>query len=139
MQGHPQPPADAVPLAEADPYIANTLRWRRRQRTSTAFVVPPEKVFIVERPIPDDEGRRFTPAWASDDLVEAARALERRLARGDLLAWGREGSPWGPWRAIEPHTWGLLTIEDLEQGIVSVAAPSEARLYSLVRAQDWRR
>jgi hypothetical protein len=135
MQGHSQPPADAVPLAEADPYIANTLRWRRRQRTSTAIIVPPERVWIIGKPRMDDDGRWHTPVRASDDLVAGKQALRDLLAEGgELLAWGREGSPWGPWRAIEPHTWGLLTIEDLEQGIVRVAAPSEVRLYSVVVA-----
>jgi hypothetical protein len=132
MQDQSKPPADAVPLAEVNPYIAKTLRWRRRQRTSTAFVVPPEPVFIIERPIMDDEGRYYTPAWASNDLVGGARALERQLIRGDLFAWGQASHPWGQWRAIEPHTWSILSIEDLEQGIVRVAAPSEARLYNVV-------
>jgi hypothetical protein len=137
MQGHSQPPADAVPLAEADPYIANTLRWRRSQRTSTAFVVPPETMFIIESPITDDEagalrlpgpartslGARAPWKGASQEAncwPGAARtALGGRGAPSSLTpgeyspsrTWSKESSasPRHPRLAFTASSWARLT------------------------------
>ena len=43
------------------------------------------------------------------DLLNAAKHnIWEQLLRGDLQAWGRDGSPWGPWVKIPADAWFSL-------------------------------
>jgi hypothetical protein len=148
MQGQPQsrPPAEAIPLAEAvDPQLVEELRKANARLRAEQSAIPLPPPLAVGTP--PDVFNAIADAWRQHPAFHAVAAAEaeveeveaairndlcEQLVRGELLAWGREGSRLGRRRVIEPHTWRTLSIEDLEQSIVRAAPPSEARLYSVV-------
>ena len=144
MRDHDQPPVGAVRLSEAlNPELVEAARRARERLAAAQAAVPPRPSWFDGAPLEAVEAWEHSPAVraeaaAEDEVNRAWRAAvndcQSRLINGERLAWGREASPWGPWRAIEPHAWGILIIGDLEQGIVRVAGRSEVRLYSVVVA-----
>ncbi len=81
-----QPPPDAVPLSEAlrrflDPDFAAAFdRLPEREKQLTLL--------------------RVGDRYANDGIA--------RLQAGNWIAWGREGTPTGPWRRLPPEAWSVF-------------------------------
>ncbi len=120
---HAEPPPDALPLADAfraytDPYNISGLHD-----------------LPLDGPL---------PAWQGREAAGQKRCFDdffRRLAAGQLLAWGREGNPLGPiipisrdiWLSARPLDWLRATIGDPDSGtvwfccvVIASAAPAES-------------
>jgi hypothetical protein len=106
----PPEAAQALPLAEAfranaDPDLMN------RHRDITARL---------------ERESQWVRRRRGDPLVAQLRELEIRieaafiakLRDGELTAWGREGSPIGPWREIPSSAWSTLRLDDPNMGTV---------------------
>jgi hypothetical protein len=106
----PPEAAQALPLAEAfwpnaDPDLVNRYRDIKAR---------------LERE------RQWVRRRSGDPLLMQFRELEIRieasfiakLRDGELTAWGREGSPIGPWREIPSSAWSTLQLDDPNVGTV---------------------
>jgi hypothetical protein len=118
-----QPPADAVPLADAfkrytDPQLLEPLGQAEERLRAAEAAVPPQPDWF-ER----GWGGRFEEAleaWRQlptvraagkvrNEAADAMRAVDDerrgRLVGGEWLAWGREDNPWG---RVARHPAGRL-------------------------------
>lgn len=124
-----QPPADALPLAEAfrrftDPQLLDVL-----DRLEAAGAnVPPRQASLpvafyspawMDQPPPP---RSYTtnPRWSEYCRVLAAAEADfgDQLRAGELRAWGREDAAWGKWRAVPPDAWKHLAVVNWPAGNV---------------------
>jgi hypothetical protein len=104
-----EPPAGAVPLFPLD------------RREITVQVLPVDEFAL----------KYMTSAgavWDADHLF--IDPLKAELASGKWRAWGREGSPVGPWRALPPTAWQHLVI-DYRQRIVRAQSPGDLVLFDV--------
>ena len=142
-----QPPADAFPLADAferytDPQLLEALRQAEERVRAAEAAVPPQPNFF-ER----GWGGRFEEAleaWRQLPTVRAAGKVRKeaadamravdderhgRLASGEWLAWGREGSPVGPWRLLPADAWRYFRFR--RGDVVEVPGPPPIRFYGV--------
>jgi hypothetical protein len=94
-----------VSLWSAEPPPSLSMRPQQTPGVRPTWLLSTGKLFVGEDP------------RISLQKIEAA-GLFGKLRRGELAAWGRIGSPIGPWERPPAEAWAALWIDDLDAGTV---------------------
>ena len=104
------PPAGALPLAEALALFSPPDLWSDYLRKSA-----------VRRGVPRDAAYNKERKPLQADLNRLLRRIKQtvvdRLIAGELIGFGQEAPPFGPWRRIPAAAWRTLKLADIRKGV----------------------
>lgn len=103
------PPSVALPLADAITKFAPSDLWADYERASA-------KRRAVPRNADNQSKNRIAQAEVNRLLRQIKQAVTDRLLAGELIAFGQEEPPFGPWRQIPAAAWRSMKLSDIRKG-----------------------
>jgi hypothetical protein len=144
MQGDSEPPrVDAIHMAEAfeqyaDPELIRARDEARTRYEAAATAVPPQPNWFEGDSSESVERWKYSPARRAAEAASRERQRTEnavtaygfaQLRAGAWVAWGREGSPVGPWRLLPADAWRYFRFRGGD--VVEVRGPSPIRFYGV--------
>ena len=126
------PPPDAIPLSNAMKEFLPAEMWEEYERAVEVRKNTPRRPAYIFSSVREWEAANTS--YRAVNRTRSARdeplriwnrilaAFKAKLEAGELLAFGQEDPPFGPWREIPAAAWRQLRISNVRKGQASVGA-----------------